>query len=64
MISLMLMIMMAIIRVASVANDGGGIDDTVESDDIRAIMMLMTMMLMRMIMMMTMMIMYSLDART
>ena len=33
MISLMLM-MMAIIRVASVANDGDGIDDTVESDDI------------------------------
>lgn len=28
------MIMMAIIRGASVANDGDGIDDTVESDDI------------------------------
>lgn len=28
------MIMMAIIRVASVANDGDGIVDTVESDDI------------------------------
>lgn len=28
------MIMMAIIRVASVANDGDDIDDTVESDDI------------------------------
>ena len=28
------MIMMSIIRVASVANDGDGIDDTVESDDI------------------------------
>ena len=34
MISLMLMIMMAIIRVASVTNDGDGIDDTVGSDDI------------------------------
>ena len=34
MISSMLMIMMAIIRVASVANDGDGIVDTVESDDI------------------------------
>ena len=33
MISLMLT-MMVIIRVASVANDGDGINDTVESDDI------------------------------
>ena len=34
MISLMLMIMMPIIRVASVTNDGDGIDDTVGSDDV------------------------------
>ena len=32
--TMMLMRMMPIIRVASVANDGDGIVDTVESDDI------------------------------